>query len=75
MGGACEAIAEGEMGYVVPPGDQAMMAERIISLLRDPDRARAMGQAGRRVVEETFSCDAQLRRTEELYDKLLSGRV
>ena len=59
----------------MPSGAEAMMAERIISLLRDPDRARAMGQAGRRVIEEKFSCDAQLRRTEELYDGLLSGRV
>jgi glycosyltransferase involved in cell wall biosynthesis len=75
VGGAREAIVEGETGYVVPPGDEAMMADRVISLLRDPKGARAMGHAGRRVVEEKFSCDAQLRRTEELYGRLLSGRV
>jgi glycosyltransferase involved in cell wall biosynthesis len=74
VGGAREAIVEGETGYVVPSGDEAMMAERIISLLRDPERARAMGQAGRRLVEEKFSCEAQLRRTEELYDRLLGAK-
>lgn len=73
VGGAREAIVEGETGYVVSAGEAAMMAERIISLLRDPESARAMGQAGRHVVEEKFSCEAQLKRTEELYDRLLSA--
>jgi glycosyltransferase involved in cell wall biosynthesis len=74
VGGAREAIVEGETGYFVPSGDEAMMAERIISLLGDPQWARVMGQAGRRVVEEKFSCAAQLRRTEQLYDTLLHER-
>jgi hypothetical protein len=30
-----------------------------------------MGREGRQVVEEKFSCAAQLERTEELYDRLL----
>lgn len=71
VGGAREAIVEGVTGYVVPSGDEAMMAERIISLLRDPERASVMGHAGRRVIEKKFSCEAQVRRTEELYDTLL----
>jgi glycosyltransferase involved in cell wall biosynthesis len=47
------------------------MAARLIALLRDPATARLMGAEGRRVVEEKFSCDAQLARTEELYNRLL----
>jgi glycosyltransferase involved in cell wall biosynthesis len=72
VGGAAEAIVQGETGYLVESGDDEAMAERIISLLREPDRARAMGERGRRVVEERISCAGQLKRTEELYDKLLS---
>ena len=30
-----------------------------------------MGERGRRVVEEKFSCEAQLARTEALYESLL----
>ena len=71
VGGAREAIIEGETGYVVAPGDDEGMAARIISLLRDGERAREMGRAGRRVVEEKFSCEAQLARTEKLYERLL----
>jgi glycosyltransferase involved in cell wall biosynthesis len=72
VGGAREAVSEGETGYIVPPGDDVAMAARIISLLRDAELARGMGSAGRRVVEEKFSCEAQLARTEELYERLLA---
>lgn len=74
IGGAREAIVEGETGYVVAPEDDAAMAERIIGLLKDPARARAMGARGRQVVAEKFSCVAQLGRVEDLYERLLAGR-
>ena len=72
VGGAREAIIEGETGYLVAAGDDAGMAARVVALLRDPERARAMGERGRARVEERFSCAAQLARTEELYDRLLA---
>jgi len=71
VGGAGEVVTEGETGYLVPSGDDAMMADRLIALLRDPERARAMGAKGKQVVESKFSCEAQLARTESLYDRLL----
>jgi glycosyltransferase involved in cell wall biosynthesis len=71
VGGAKEAIVEGETGYLVRSDDDSAMAERIIELLRDPERALAMGQKGRIVVEEKFSCAAQLKKTEALYEELL----
>jgi glycosyltransferase involved in cell wall biosynthesis len=72
VGGAREAVTEGETGYIVSPGDDEAMAARIISLLNDPARAREMGRNGRRMVGEKFSCEAQLARTVELYEKLLA---
>jgi glycosyltransferase involved in cell wall biosynthesis len=72
VGGAREAVVEEQSGYLVASGDDAKMAERIISLLKAPERARAMGARGRQVVEEKFSCAAQLRNTEQLYDRLLN---
>lgn len=74
VGGAREAVVEGETGHLVPSGDDESMAARIIELLRDPPRAREMGERGRRRVAENFSCEAQLRRTEELYGRLLAER-
>jgi glycosyltransferase involved in cell wall biosynthesis len=75
VGGAREAIEEGETGYVVAPGDDEAMAAGINALLQDPERARQMGERGRRVVEEKFSCGAQLARTEALYERLLERRT
>lgn len=71
VGGAREAIIEGETGYIVNIGDDETLAARIIKLLNDSKRAREMGARGRLRVEHKFSCAAQLERTEKLYDELL----
>ena len=72
VGGAREAIVEGETGHLVAAGDDEAMAARVVELLRDPSRARSMGERGRLVVEQKFSCGAQLERTEGLYERLLA---
>jgi glycosyltransferase involved in cell wall biosynthesis len=72
VGGAREAIVEGETGYLVSSGDDEAMAARIIKLLREPEGARLMGQRGRLRVERKFSCAAQLENTLSLYDGLLA---
>jgi glycosyltransferase involved in cell wall biosynthesis len=72
VGGAREAIAEGETGYTVASGDDERMAERIIELLNETKRARAMGERGKLIAAEKFSCDRHLQNTLELYDELLS---
>jgi L-malate glycosyltransferase len=72
VGGAREAVIEGETGFLVEAGDDEAMADRIIELLRDPQRARDMGERGRKVVEEKFSMAAQLGQTGRLFDGLLS---
>ena len=53
-GGAPDAILDGETGYVVPGRSVATLADRIIGLLADPDRARAMGQRGLAWVEQEW---------------------
>jgi glycosyltransferase involved in cell wall biosynthesis len=72
VGGAREAIAEGETGYLVASGDDEKMAERIIEVLNEPKRACAMGERGKLIAAEKFSCDLHLQNTLELYDELLS---
>jgi glycosyltransferase involved in cell wall biosynthesis len=75
VGGAREAIVEGETGYTVESGNDRAMASMIVSLLRDPARARSMGEQGRRVVEQNFSERVLLEKTEALYDQLLAKHV
>lgn len=74
VGGAREAVVEGQTGYIVPAGDDQRMAERIIDLLRDPQRAQAMGERGRLLVEEKFSCERHLASSLDLYFEILGSR-
>lgn len=72
VGGAREAVIEGETGHIVAAGDDEIMAAQIIALLREPERAVKLGKLGRLIVEEKFSCESQLQRTSDLYDRLLT---
>jgi glycosyltransferase involved in cell wall biosynthesis len=72
VGGAREAVEEGLTGYLVRSGDDETMSERIISLLKEPEVARLMGERGRQIIEQKFSCEAQLKNTLNLYRRLLA---
>lgn len=72
VGGAAEAVVEGETGYLVESDDDAKMEERLIELLNDDAKATVFGNAGREIVREKFSNDAQLRNTMRLYNSLLN---
>lgn len=75
VGGASEAIVEGETGYLVESGDHSKMAHRIISLLLAPEQARTMGDKGKQRVEQNFSSRSLLKNIEALYTRLLPQRV
>ncbi len=47
-----ETVTEGVTGLLVDPEDVEALVEVLAALLSDPDRCRAMGEAGRRRVEE-----------------------
>jgi glycosyltransferase involved in cell wall biosynthesis len=53
--GIPEAVADGETGLLVEEHDVDGMATAIFSLLDDPERAEAMGRAGRARVEARFT--------------------
>ncbi len=74
VGGAREAIVEGETGFIVSSGDDETMAARMIDLLRDPQTAREMGERGKRRVKQCFSTQSHLANTLELYAQLLKSK-
>ena len=74
VGGVREAIIGGETGFIVPAGDDAQMAARIIEVLSDDNRAREMGARGKAIVGDKFSSEHHLRNTLELYDEVLRNR-
>jgi glycosyltransferase involved in cell wall biosynthesis len=49
-----EVIETAEAGIYVPPGDASALAEAIRNLAEDRERGRAMGERGRRYVEQHF---------------------
>lgn len=54
VAGVQELVEDGVTGFTVPPGDVATLTDRISRVLSDPGTARAMGEAGRRMVEREF---------------------
>lgn len=71
VGGIPDQIRDGKEGLLVPPGDTGAMAEAIAALLRDPARARSLGEAGRRRATSVFSHAVMVRRIEDVYREVL----
>jgi len=71
-GGIPEVVADGETGLLVPPGEPEPLAEALNALIRDPDRAAAMGQAGRKRAVAEFGWAAIAAQTAALYAELVT---
>jgi phosphatidyl-myo-inositol dimannoside synthase len=56
-GGAPETVVDGVTGFVVPPDDHALLAERLVLLLDNLALARRMGARGRQHVAAHFSSE------------------
>jgi glycosyltransferase involved in cell wall biosynthesis len=65
--GIPEMVIDEENGFLVPIKDSDALAERIITLLKDPLLASRMGKKGRRLVEENFDINNKIREYESLY--------
>ncbi len=85
-GGIKEVVVDGETGYLVHfdqdpvtsfPRDPRTFARdlavRILALLKDPERCKRFGDAGRRRVEDVFSWTAIAHQTIDLYRRLIEG--
>lgn len=75
VGGTAEAVIDGVTGVLVPSGEPAELAPALASLLRDSDRGRALGLAGRLRVEERFTVMQMQEAYLKLYERLLAGRA
>lgn len=85
VGGIPEVVEDGVTGFLVPfepdgtpmgaPRDREdfarRFAARVNELVENPERARALGAAGRRRVEEKFAWSAIAAQTSALYDRLI----
>jgi glycosyltransferase involved in cell wall biosynthesis len=68
VGGTPELVVDGETGVLVPPGDVHALAQALREVLDDDERARRLGESGRRRVEEHFSAERMADAVLKLYE-------
>jgi len=67
-------VTDGENGFLVPVEDDAVAADRLLMLLRDPERAARIGENGRNSVQTRFSAEAMIQKLIGVYRDLLAER-
>jgi glycosyltransferase involved in cell wall biosynthesis len=72
--GTPEAVRDGRTGHLAPPGDIEGLARAAVTILRDSQLARSLGEAGRHLAGE-WDIDDMVRRQEDLYLTLLADRA
>ena len=70
VGGVPELVADGITGFLVPPGDEYLLADRMTRLASDPAMRKRMGRAGRCVAEERFDVHRMAEAYGELFRRL-----
>ena len=66
-GGLAEVVIHDSTGWLVAPGDGGALADALEAAIRDPERRRRFGMAGRERVAGEFSMARMAARNEELY--------
>jgi len=74
VGGIPEIIEDGVHGILCPPADEEALAEAVVGLVRSPDRARILGERGRKRAREEFSVDRMVGGTARVYAEVLAER-
>ena len=75
IGGAAEAINDGENGRLVPIGDMPAMTEALGQYLCNPEAARTQGATARETVIERFSRQRMIDRTATLLRHVSEGTI
>jgi glycosyltransferase involved in cell wall biosynthesis len=73
VGGVGELVDDGCTGFVVPAGDAAGLAKGIGTVLADPEAARDMGAAGRRVARDRLTRGRMVDDLLHLYEEAHAG--
>jgi glycosyltransferase involved in cell wall biosynthesis len=74
VGGNGEAVEEDRSGFLVRSEDVGSAANRILALLRDPQRAKRMGEVGRGLVASKFTAQNMASAWTSQYDQLVALR-
>ncbi|MFC1707541.1 glycosyltransferase family 4 protein [Planctomycetota bacterium] len=70
VSGHPEVVVDGENGFLVTPDEPEELAERCVRILEDTALRERMGEHARRLVEERFGVDRQVREYVALYRRI-----
>ncbi len=73
-GAAEKVVRDGDTGILVPTGDADALAAAFEPLMRDPQKAAAMGQRARESVLSEFGVDAEAAKIADVYRGVLVDR-
>jgi glycosyltransferase involved in cell wall biosynthesis len=71
VGGLAYLVIDGITGFSVAPGNVRQLADAILVILSDDDRAKQMGSMGKSFVKENFDIQKTIEELESLYRKVL----
>lgn len=74
IAGPAEVISDGIDGLLTPPGDAPALAEALRALWRRPDRAQAMGRAGREKALTRYNAEGHYQQLMEHFDQVHESR-
>jgi len=74
VGGVKDVLQDGENGYLIRSNDDGNFAERLMDLIRDPEKRKRFGEHGRELTRERFSKERLLYDIDRLYNKILERR-
>lgn len=69
-----ELVSQGETGYLVMPRDANGLAEAILKLLKNPERARKMGELGHKKFLANFTEEMMIEKTLQAFEQALQNR-
>jgi glycosyltransferase involved in cell wall biosynthesis len=64
----------GKSGLLVPKQDPEALAQAIIQILSDPEKAKAMGRRGRELVETKYNWQTIVKQVEGVYKEVLAKK-
>lgn len=74
LDGAHEVIQEGETGYLIEPQNINQLADRIIELGKDSNKANEFGRRGKELLGNEFCEKKMIDETDILYTRLMKDR-
>jgi glycosyltransferase involved in cell wall biosynthesis len=74
IGGNKELVEHGKTGFLIPPKNPKVLAETIINCLKQPDRARQIGDQARQKILTHFSLESMVHNYEALYENAIQQK-